>query len=505
MKILAHLKGYFTLKILSPYLIFTYFYLRICRKELGFNVLEITLTYVSIILLILGFILTINYTFKKNHLLNSFVISILLFILLFFEEIYNTIKIIAPFLNDKIIICSIIVGAFIFIIVAITKNLKSIKFNFFLNTLFIVFCSGELYKNYKIQVEVASTKPQPLNLKTEKKANQPNIYILIIDGYTSNKSLKKYWNFDNKKFSTFLTGNGFKVYDNSKSNYYYTIETMASMFNYDYIDKTKWNRYNLIKNDAIENRFISIFKQNGYLINNLSLIDFENEKKILPISFFAFKKDKNIVKVFLSKIIKSNKNFINILKTNSNKIKLQNDFYFRRKKEELILKKIDSISNNKTKKKLVISHNLLLHPPYDQSELNLARFAIDSFLLNSEKPNFLKKTKLNNLLKSYYLNEIISLNLVYTKVITSLLKKDKNTIIIILGDHGFRFLPSTNRKESNEERYTNFMAILIPKYSVLKFPETLSPINAMRLITNETLGTKLELLVDKQIPSITNY
>lgn len=190
MKILDHLKGYFTLKILSPYLIFTYFYLRICRNELGFSALEITLTYVLIILLILGFIITINYIFKKNHLLNSFVISILLFILLFFEEIYNTIKLLAPFLNDKIIICSIIVGAFIFIIFAITKNLKSNQLNFYLNTLFIIFCSGELYRNYKIQIELASSKPQPLNLKTVKKANQPNIYILIIDGYTNNNSLK---------------------------------------------------------------------------------------------------------------------------------------------------------------------------------------------------------------------------------------------------------------------------------------------------------------------------
>lgn len=501
MKLIHLTKNFLSRSIFSPYLVLVYFYLRIIKREFGFNIFEIFLT-ISGLIILLGILIKItNKTISNKSYLISYIFSTVLFFTLFFEELLATLNKFYKIANEKYFVY-LIFGTLIFLIfILIKKNVNSIKLNFFFNLLFFSYISIELAKILKINIEVTSIKKSSEIIISKPPNISPNVYILIIDGYTSNESLKKYWNFDNIEFSSYLKLKGFNVFDNSKSNYMYTIETMASMFNFGYIEKAKWNKYTLIKNDGIDNKFNELYRKNGYNIDNLSLVDFRNSNKILPNNFYSFLKYKSLISLLRNIISRKIKNIFIILNRNPLKPKLQNDFIMRRNKEVIAFNKIDSITNLNKKKNIIIAHNMDLHPPYDNIDLNLARFSIDSFLINRPTQNSLKTSKLNKLLMDYYLDELIKVNNKYTKLVEEILVKDKNPIIIIMGDHGFRFISGRSRKESNSERYTNFMAVLLPDKQQFNIP--ISPINVIRYITNIAIGTDFKPLPNYQIQPIT--
>lgn len=63
----------------------------------------------------------------------------------------------------------------------------------------------------------------------------PDIYYLILDGYTSNKSLIDYWSFNNNSFTDFLTQSGFWIASESQTNYNMTPYSLASSLNMSYL------------------------------------------------------------------------------------------------------------------------------------------------------------------------------------------------------------------------------------------------------------------------------
>lgn len=71
---------------------------------------------------------------------------------------------------------------------------------------------------------------------------KPDIYLIVPDGYAKPINLKEYWGFDDSMFVNQLTRLGFYYAESSKSNYCYTIQTVASMLNLDYLgDNEKRN------------------------------------------------------------------------------------------------------------------------------------------------------------------------------------------------------------------------------------------------------------------------
>ena len=62
--------------------------------------------------------------------------------------------------------------------------------------------------------------------------DNPNIYYIILDGYSNNESLKNNFNFDNSKFLKYLENSGFIINKNSFSNYEGTVFSMG--FNFEY-------------------------------------------------------------------------------------------------------------------------------------------------------------------------------------------------------------------------------------------------------------------------------
>lgn len=64
----------------------------------------------------------------------------------------------------------------------------------------------------------------------------PDIYYIILDAYASAEALEEVWGYDNREFTDYLTGRGFYVVPDAKSNYPLTLLSLASSLNMQYIN-----------------------------------------------------------------------------------------------------------------------------------------------------------------------------------------------------------------------------------------------------------------------------
>src|SRR5688572_14107894 len=96
----------------------------------------------------------------------------------------------------------------------------------------------------------------------------PNIYLLVPDSYPSNRSLERFFHFNNSSFSGQLRDLGFRLYDDYFSSYPHTLESVHSMLSmsHNYFEKS-------IGKDAIglreviagrNNDLFRILESNGY-------------------------------------------------------------------------------------------------------------------------------------------------------------------------------------------------------------------------------------------------
>jgi hypothetical protein len=99
----------------------------------------------------------------------------------------------------------------------------------------------------------------------------PDIYVLVLDKYTSSAVLRSHFHFDNQPFELALRRRGFVVPSAPRTNYVHTFLTLAAMLNFRYLDDlpgrfgpdAPWERaYPLIEN----NRLYSFLRTLGYQI-----------------------------------------------------------------------------------------------------------------------------------------------------------------------------------------------------------------------------------------------
>ncbi|MFD2824113.1 sulfatase-like hydrolase/transferase [Lacinutrix iliipiscaria] len=166
----------------------------------------------------------------------------------------------------KVIIIAIIV-AFILAILLRKQINKIIVFQFILSALVFV----KLIPDFHRHITYSSVwMEQPDDIEEALFKKKPNIYVIQPDGYANFSELKNdTYNFDNSVFESFLSDKNFKLYDDFRSNYNSTLSSNTSMF------AMKHHQYNNPKPGTNElynsrdiivgkNPVISILKKNDY-------------------------------------------------------------------------------------------------------------------------------------------------------------------------------------------------------------------------------------------------
>ena len=110
-----------------------------------------------------------------------------------------------------------------------------------------------------------------------KQNNMPDIYYIVLDEYAGIQTLKNKFNFDNSEFYNYLSKKGFIISSKSYSHYPYTILSIPSSLNMQYLD---FNSNEITESAKIKSQ-IRYIADNNLVMKNL------NENNYYIVSFFA--------------------------------------------------------------------------------------------------------------------------------------------------------------------------------------------------------------------------
>jgi hypothetical protein len=346
---------------------------------------------------------------------------------------------------------------------------------------FLILLIISLIISYYIFFEIVESKNsimefpnnfEMLLVEKTKEKNLPDIYYIILDEYAGTESLKHNFGFDNSNFYDHLTKKGFFISSNSYSNYPYTLLSIPSSLNMQYLDFN--NNMNESKKLMSQIRYIT---DNNLVMKNLS------ENGYYMTSFFAGKEAIGNDDLIDEKIC-GERYFLS-----HNVAKIFSEERLKEKRNEILctFKKMVEIKDKTTQPIFVYAHFALPHDPFVlNANGDLQIFEETDSNYEESKKAYIEQLKFANKMTMDVIDDI-------------LLDSNRKAIIIIQSDHGER--TKINWKNPTEEMIkqglNNINAIYFPNATNNFSYEKISNVNSFRIIFNEYFNTEFELLDDK--------
>lgn len=391
----------------------------------------------------------------------------------------------------------------LFIFLKRTKEKNFSGTFFYLNLLMIALIISEIpnsIRRYQLDKSVHNLIDFRFNAATTYTSGgltdslKPDIYFLLFDGMASTKSLQKGLGKDNSDLDSFLRSEGFYIASNASANYNWTIHSLSTTFNMDYLPDfiapvmNDPKAYFWGTNSILNNSLTRILKKEGYGIYQYQPVSFNNKDWPVP-SFFEYMKDFHFFfKTFPGRIYRDI--FWNYTTINSNIIKnyqvhVKNKRY---EKHRLLVTTADSLVKASCTQagspKFVYGHFMIPHDPY-------------VFLRNGQ----LKKITIDQIGKKEYEPDAYFEQLLYAdsmikETVRNIKSHNKpNTIIIVAGDHGFKDF----NKVGVENIFGNLNAFYFPNRNYSLLYDSVSPVNTFRIVLNTYFKANLPLVKDSSI------
>lgn len=504
---LEKLKTIFGSKPLFLVLLPVFFIYSGYNELFGFLSFSYVLKNLFIILGSTSFIFLISLIALKNSKKAAIYSFAVLTIFLVFGYIHDSLKSLfgAGYLSRY----TILLPAFVLFFVSLFFLIRKSKGKFtdlftFLNLLFVILILSEVpnsIKRYKLDQSVhnlidfrftAFDEYRPLTRLAD--SAKPDIYLLMFDALGSSKGIQKELGYNNSELDSFLIKSDFFVAENAKANYNWTIYSVSTMMNLEYLphwispvmNEPKihfWGTESFKNNSLYE-----ILKSENYQIYNYQPLSFDNPDWPGP-SFFGFFKDQHYYfKTLPGRLHRDI--FWNFINTNISIVKQkQLSAIIKRNTEQkqlldttIFLVK-NSCSLNPTPK-FVYGHFMTTHDPYIFDSTG-------NLLSDIEALNRNKKNEAQN-----YFNQVKVADSIIKDLVTHIKKTNKkNTIIIVAGDHGF---PNELLKKSGYS-FETYSSFYFPDQDYKNLNDSLQPINTFRIILNKFFGSNYSVLSDSTI------
>ena len=340
--------------------------------------------------------------------------------------------------------------------------------------------------------ETADLHAANTSLHLESK-NSPDIYVIILDGYTRQDVLQTIYEYDNSEFVGWLEQQGFYVASDSHSNYTETVYTVASLWNFNYLQP--WNSAAAYRQYLLEpiqdNRVFQLLDEIGY-----TTVSFEGALTYIQI------KDAD---VYLSNFAQLN-HFETMLLVDSPLEPLSNTFNLRlplytyqthRQRTLYQLEMLKEIPADIPGPKVVYAHIMAPHPPF--------LFHADGSASQPYRPYTLREgigcENCEDKYRDGYREQVQYLNSQMVEVIHAILTRSAAPpVIVVMSDHG----PASMFRQKFDapgclwERTSNLYAIFLPgpqEETVLH--ASITPVNTFRIVFNTYFAADLPLLEDK--------
>jgi hypothetical protein len=376
------------------------------------------------------------------------------------------------------------------------KGKNSWQFNTLLNAISVfalilpVYQIGAFEYRYQrsIQAGVSSAGNHPASAgssTTAENEHLPDVYYIILDGYSRADVLQKLYDYDNTSFLQELKEIGFVIPDCTQSNYARTALSIASTFHMDYLDnftdvvrKGDPSIDAVVFHDLIQyNPVRSLMTGKGYQTVAFETGYFWNE--VVSADYYIVGNDNPIAKV--KKGAEVSEFELMFLRTTYFRIfnEAKNAFFtdltknIRTPEErhyDLVLFELDQLANvpSLPGKKFVYAHIAAPHAPFVFT--TYGGFASTGSVIPG------------------YTDEITFLNKRVIEVVKQILTTSPvPPVIVIQGDHGW----------DEEHRMEILNAYYLPNGgNELIYPE-ITPVNTFRVIFNQYFGQNLPLVEDE--------
>jgi hypothetical protein len=248
---------------------------------------------------------------------------------------------------------------------------------------------------------------------------KPNVYLVVLESYHNNETLKNIYDIDNTEIEKLLSQNGFEIYDKTFSNYWDTTTSILSMFTmaHHYYKVSKGRHDALGARNIIGgvtyNPVLSVFKNNGYKIQYVHESDycfFAGD----PIDYASPKRTPfKVFEIYQIDVLDDFFGYFDdTYKGKAGKEKNQDRVY------------IDDHINIVKKRISVASEDPI---PY---------FTFIKLGLSDHFPLYWDRIGASAQEVKKYLEDLKSVNLLISKFVKYLVPKDPDSIIILIGDHG---------------------------------------------------------------------
>jgi len=321
---------------------------------------------------------------------------------------------------------------------------------------------------------------------------KPDIFLLVFDEYTASRTLQSLWHFDNHAIGDWLTGAGFYLPVKSNANYPCTFFSLPSMFNMNYLDPKKAGDATISKNilqgtrSFSDNETFCILGKEGYSIRYLAPHENKIEQNGLG-NYFDFLVDHKLYEQTLFADVQRDLawQFISVSQAQKNKEYAVNKLYEKVTKANKTIELTKDACKISTDRKpqFVYTHFMIPHEPN----------VFDS--AGGFKPELLDFS--NRAIAKTYPDQVMYANKVIRELVSFIkIHNKQNTIIVVMGDHGFKEYDSTLSVPSE---YANFAAIYFPGQDYHLLYDHITPVNIFRIIFNQFFSQQLPLLKDSLV------
>lgn len=363
----------------------------------------------------------------------------------------------------------------------------------FLNTLLVIYFLvdvGTLVKSNLFTVKSHHSQLSKYNVSVCDTCSKPPVYLLLFDSYFGSQGLKEFFHYDNALFEQALTNDEFHVIQASHSNYKFTVFSMASLLNMDYlpgIGEPVLNNhyaYNTALKTIKENTVCQYFSSQGYKINNQSIFDIRDIPKGYSSGVLPEKVQLIASQTLFYRMNRYLPNFLikrGMRTPETTNIETEAIHYVNQALEQTLAQ---SRSKDKTPS-FTYLHIMMPHFP----------FLLDSMGRPSgflQKQGILPKDSIDNMFLQYevYANKIIT-------PFISRLKQETGgkAVILLMSDHGYQEATGDNKTLP----FYNLNAIYLPQKNYQGWYNGISNVNQFRVLFNTLFHEQIPLLPDSLV------
>ncbi|MGH7580012.1 MAG: hypothetical protein ACREM9_07560 [Gemmatimonadales bacterium] len=350
----------------------------------------------------------------------------------------------------------------------------------------------QLYRGLQRERDRGAVLPLPPVLADRAAmGDRPDIFLIILDKYTGSEVLRQHFGFDNSGFESFLRSRGFVVPKSSQANYPQTPLALASLLNLDYIQNLppQLHLYDLVE----DNRLAAFLKGQGYRFAFFPTgfrITFQNRNADLQLpaprevrgEFAAVWQNTTMLPELLGGACA-------LIGCEAGR------FLVTAQAAELMDWKFERLKDlaGGDRPTFVLAHLSLPHEPYlyhaDCSHRDLY-WPAGAGLPGDEEAN------------EGYLDQIRCANRKLSALVDSILTRSRRPPVILLqSDHGHGRIGHLPRFEKLNpyqlrERMSVFSAYLLPGLSNGAIGDSVTPVNAVRVVLRHYFGADLPPLED---------